>query len=549
MRSNLDLKKVVNEFTSKVGEFFEAQRCIIRFYDKEKNIFLGFENAYEYKKHFYTPSTKNENIDGGMVEFLLQTEKFHDTLAMQYAPEFFDEDFEYKEIVLNYFKKHKIKSYLAAFIKYNGELRGVISLHFNKIKSFNKPDEIFIKALADQLGTAIYQSELYLNVQKQASQEKLLKEVLSDTINMRSKEEIFGYFAKKINNILDANGTVFIELSENNINEIKYFEYYKTPNSNLCKFKKIRNITDKIKNQVFNYSCDLEKLKTDEETADFLEETGIICIGTIPIYKNTIAIIFFNNEKNLNEFDKNLLFSLVELISKSIKEILNNAEINNLRESFLATITHDLQIPLIAQRNAIKYLIEKFSNCEQEKQYELLKNLLESNEEIEDILKTLMEIYKYETKKKIIEQENCDFIEILENAITKCTHEIEDKNIFIQKEFYNTKNNFWGDKKEISKAILIILKNIINFSSVNSKIEIITSEDNNKLKCCISSEYPTLSNNIRELLFEKSLASKTLEHKIGEGIQLYLAKLILQENNSKIYLENNDTLTLCLELE
>ena len=103
LRSTLDLKKVANEFTQKVGEFFEADRCIIRFFDTGTKEFRGYNEAFEYKKYFYTSSTKDLDIHGEIEKFLLESEKFHDTLSIQNAPENFDNDFKYKEIVLKYY--------------------------------------------------------------------------------------------------------------------------------------------------------------------------------------------------------------------------------------------------------------------------------------------------------------------------------------------------------------------------------------------------------------------------------------------------------------
>ena len=98
-------------------------------------------------------------------------------------------------------------------------------------------------------------------------------------------------------------------------------------------------------------------------------------------------VLFFNSKREFSYSDKKILFSLVDVISKSIKDSLKTAEIRNLKEGFLSTLSHDLQIPLVAERNAINYLINKHEISEDNIAKEILMQLKETNNQTEDIQK------------------------------------------------------------------------------------------------------------------------------------------------------------------
>ncbi len=549
LRSSLDIKNVSNEFVGKVGIFFNADRCSIRFYDSKSKKFSGYDEAFEYKKHYYTASAKNVDLQNESNDFLMQNEKFHDAFMIQYETDLHNENFEYRENLKEYADKHKIKSYLASYIRYNGKLLGLLSLHFKEKRSLNESDESFIKALADQVGIAIYQSELYSNIQSSAKKEKLLKEVYADTISLQNKKEIYTYFSEKITGLFGCAGCVFIDFPISTTDKIEYFENYKTQNINLSKFKNYSFINELVNKKILNYNCNLKN--ENEEFNEFLKDTGLICIATIPISDNSLMILFFNNKKEFSSFDKNILFALIDVIARCIKDSLKNAEIKSLKEGFLSTLTHDLQIPLIAERNAINYLINKNELCNDKSVKEILKELKETNSQTEDMLKVLTSVYKYEANKKILNREDCNILTIIDESLSRMPKKFFDKNISLKKEV-NTENlHFFADYNEIIKVVVIILTNLSDSSEKESEINVNISDDGKFLKCCFSGYGDTQEYNLNSRIFPRDMTTNSLEHRIGEGIYLYLAKLIISKHSGKIYINNKSDggKIFCIELE
>ena len=64
-----------------------------------------------------------------------------------------------------------------------------------------------------------------------------------------------------------------------------------------------------------------------------------------------------------------------------LKNITNQKEMDRLKEDFVATLTHDLKVPIIAESNILDFLLEEKFGPINNKQQEAIKNIQVSNQE------------------------------------------------------------------------------------------------------------------------------------------------------------------------
>lgn len=69
-------------------------------------------------------------------------------------------------------------------------------------------------------------------------------------------------------------------------------------------------------------------------------------------------------------------------------------EIETLKEDFVATLTHDLKVPIVAESNIINFLLNGTFGEITEKQQVALLNMKKSNEELVDLVQIILETYK-----------------------------------------------------------------------------------------------------------------------------------------------------------
>ena len=77
-----------------------------------------------------------------------------------------------------------------------------------------------------------------------------------------------------------------------------------------------------------------------------------------------------------------------------IKNVTNQRELETLKEDFVATLTHDLKVPIIAETNMLELFLNENFGTISEKQKLALKNMQSSNKELLDLVQTVLDTYK-----------------------------------------------------------------------------------------------------------------------------------------------------------
>ena len=77
-----------------------------------------------------------------------------------------------------------------------------------------------------------------------------------------------------------------------------------------------------------------------------------------------------------------------------LKNVTDQRELETLKEDFVATLTHDLKVPIIAETNMIELLLGETFGKISEKQFVALKNMQSSNKELLGLVQTVLDTYK-----------------------------------------------------------------------------------------------------------------------------------------------------------
>ena len=113
---------------------------------------------------------------------------------------------------------------------------------------------------------------------------------------------------------------------------------------------------------------------------------------------------FFNNDEVFlpSQKDLNFTVSSVELKLEDkkprfiviLKNVTDQKELETLKEDFVATLTHDLKVPIIAETNMLElFLNEKFGKIS-DKQKLALANMQTSNRELLELVQIVLDTYK-----------------------------------------------------------------------------------------------------------------------------------------------------------
>ena len=205
------------------------------------------------------------------------------------------------------------------------------------------------------------------------------------------------------------------------------------------------------------------------------------------------------------------------------------------RETFVATLTHDLKTPTIAQIKALDLLLNDQMGPLNDEQRELLLLTKDSCNFMYDMLSTLLTTYKYENGDYVLNYEKCNLITITEEVINELESIIKEKNITIRinKEGNNFDVNC--DRMQIKRVITNILGNGISYAYNDTEILVSANQNGNNVGVEIKNKSAYINPETMENLFKKYVSHAAKFNKVGFGLGLYLSKQIIDAHKGKIY--------------
>ena len=239
--------------------------------------------------------------------------------------------------------------------------------------------------------------------------------------------------------------------------------------------------------------------------------------------------------------DKNVIGIIVV-----IENISKEKEIESQKETFVATLTHDLKTPTYAQTRAMKLLQEEILGSLNNDQKEMIEQTLNSNLYMTELISTILSTYKSDSGKTVLNKEEFDFCELVNSTckeISNLAREKRQKIIFQT----NIKNKIIADKLQIKRVIINLVSNAISHGFQDSEIKIKLDEDDENISFNVENHSKYLSKETLKEIFEKyKTAPESRFKKTSTGLGLYLSKQIINSHKGKIFADSRKNDETCI---
>lgn len=261
--------------------------------------------------------------------------------------------------------------------------------------------------------------------------------------------------------------------------------------------------------------------------------------------KNNPAASFEATSMRLSLDDKKKRFVVI------IKDITNQKELETLREDFVATLTHDLKVPIVAEANILDFLISgKFGEIT-EKQTEAISNMKACNNELLELVQILLETYKVKETGIDLEKENINLVPFVTSVIEEMNPIAEKTNLKINFDANNTGNlEISADPMQLKRVIKNLIQNAISHSESASDIDVKLGKIPNYTTISIIDHGKGISKENIEKIFQKYYSTAKKFRKIGTGLGLYLSQQIIKSHGGEIVVtsEENISTEFCIKL-
>ena len=220
------------------------------------------------------------------------------------------------------------------------------------------------------------------------------------------------------------------------------------------------------------------------------------------------------------------------------ENITGNTNIERQRETFVASLGHDLKNPTIAQIRILELFLKGKFGIVNNNQRQIIKMLLDSCKYMNAMLGSFLITYRNEKGTIKLSNEKISVNNLTEECYEEIIYLAEDKGLktIFSKDTYN--DIIWGDKIQLRRVVMNMLTNGIKYAFKNSSLYIRIFNDFNFVYFEFENSSPYLKPEDQEKIFARYISFTQAHETFGIGLGLYTSKKIIEAHNGLIYVKS-----------
>lgn len=235
--------------------------------------------------------------------------------------------------------------------------------------------------------------------------------------------------------------------------------------------------------------------------------------------------------------------SEVEGIVTVAQNIDNDKFLENQRDIFIATLSHDLKNPLLAQISSLNLLAEGLLGNLNNNQKEMVEMIIESAKYMQEMLFAILSTYKYSNGILKLEKQYIDINKFINICIKETTGLAMEKGIkIVYNSFLSSENkNLYADETQLRRVVSNLINNAVSYAYKNSGLVIETYYENEKIIFSFENTSEPISDEMKRKIFDKYVSNANKYEKVGFGLGMYLCKKVIEAHNGRIFLISEGT--------
>ncbi|MFA6989641.1 MAG: response regulator [Candidatus Gastranaerophilaceae bacterium] len=269
-----------------------------------------------------------------------------------------------------------------------------------------------------------------------------------------------------------------------------------------------------------------------------------ICLKDMLSVSNYCCIeLNIENEEKILEINSSPIYTSIAEIDGYVftfRDVTETKEIEKQKETFIATLTHDLKTPIRAEIRSLELLLNGSFGSLNVEQKELIQEIIYSSKFMFNMVDTLLTKYKYENGKIVLNKTLFDIVDLVKNCCNEIKYLIHEKNQQLTMNFENEKEMIFADPIEIKRVIINLLSNAITYSQHGGKIDITTKTEGQYITLAVKDNGKGISQDKIDTIFDKYVTYSKKFRQVGTGLGLYVSKMITEAHNGQITIESKE---------
>lgn len=233
-------------------------------------------------------------------------------------------------------------------------------------------------------------------------------------------------------------------------------------------------------------------------------------------------------------------------IAVLFQNIDNEKVIEERKNTFIATLTHDLKTPTISQIKALDLLLERNLGPLNEAQEEIITQIKSSCNYMYDLIFTILDTYLYDNGQTKISYDEFDLTGLINETSGELSNLLVEKGQKIVLYSNLQSKIVSADRFQIKRVIVNLISNAITYGYAHSDIEVTLDENEADIAINIKNKASYIPREKLMDMYEKFKTTSDAKFgKTGVGLGLYLSKQIVDAHRGRVYANSSpdDTCT------
>lgn len=221
----------------------------------------------------------------------------------------------------------------------------------------------------------------------------------------------------------------------------------------------------------------------------------------------------------------------IDELQARVRSLLRLKKTIDQRESFVSCLTHDLRTPLIAANRMLTLIQQQAFGDTTPETVDAVKQIINSNQHLLEMLNTLLEAYNYEIGQKTLTFVSLDLLEVLDIVIAELEPLAASKNLMITKHSTSQLFKVKGDRLELRRVFTNLIGNAIKYTD-QGIIEIIPRFNHTQISIEIKDTGIGISQEDLSMIFNRYHQGQN--RRSGKGLGLYLCQQIIEAHQGSL---------------
>lgn len=213
----------------------------------------------------------------------------------------------------------------------------------------------------------------------------------------------------------------------------------------------------------------------------------------------------------------------------------DRVQLQQQREDFVATLTHDLKTPVSATNRTVKLLLDGDYGPLDPDQHEILNTVLQSNTALYSLVMTLLDVYRFDSGVKEMDMRVCNLSATVTQLVTEIMPLARERQVNLRAVLPVEAVILTCDTDEIRRVVQNLVDNSLKFTAPGGAVTVSLSQDGSATTLSVADTGKGIAEENMSKLFQRFWqAGSSGRYYASTGLGLYLARKIVEAHGGRI---------------